>query len=247
MSKLEAEQSKFVGAIREPDCFEPDSADHRRRMAVYQSLFINNIDGFLQSSFPVLYSILTEDIWNSLVRSFFRDHSCRSPYFSEISKEFVEYIGGEPDILLQLPVFASELIHYEWIELDVSIRKTDVPVSLWQTNTLPASMIVSPLSSLVSYQYPVHQISKDFQPENSDTRFYYVVYRDEGDSVQFIQTNASTAFLLQKMESQFCPSSPEQILEWMLEALPGFPTKDLEQGLHITLLQLLEKGVLLAG
>lgn len=98
-------------------------------MEIYQSLFFNNIDNFVSTAFPVLKSIVIklygEKGWESLVRQFFIEHECRSPYFAEISKEFVEYLSCSPELAIALPIFSAELAHYEWLELDVSIRSND--------------------------------------------------------------------------------------------------------------------------
>ena len=120
-------QNTFVNAIKDPRTFNSSDADHTRRMKIYQSLFFNNIDNFVSTGFPVLKSIVLklygEKGWEGIVRQFFIEHECRSPYFAEISKEFVEYLSTEPSFDIALPTFAAELAHYEWLELDVSIRK----------------------------------------------------------------------------------------------------------------------------
>ncbi|MFM9709917.1 HvfC/BufC family peptide modification chaperone, partial [Streptomyces galilaeus] len=56
-----------------------------RRMAIYRDLFFNNIEGFITSGFPVLRTLYSTDDWNTLIRRFFVEHDCASPYFLDIA------------------------------------------------------------------------------------------------------------------------------------------------------------------
>ena len=51
-------QQQFVNAIKDPDSFETNNADIKRRMDIYQSLFFNNIMGFISTG-SVSYTHLT--------------------------------------------------------------------------------------------------------------------------------------------------------------------------------------------
>ncbi|GGW94613.1 HvfC family RiPP maturation protein [Alteromonas halophila] len=234
-------QKEFVSAVRSPALSQNKSDEEQRRMGVYQSLFFNNINNFLQSGFPVLHSILDNTTWSRVVRDFFSDHACRSPYFAEISKEFVEYLSSEPACLSLLPPFASELAHYEWLELDVSIRRA--PACHTQQTQ---GVVMSPFASLVSYAYPVHLIGEDYLPdEPSGDRHYYVVYRQQDYSVQFLQVNAMTAMLLQLLASANEQLSEKHLTEQLREAAPQIAPDVLTKGVSDTLTQMREKGVIL--
>ena len=88
-------------------------------MAIYSELFFNNIEGFIASAFPVLKSLYDEDDWLVLVRKFFIEHNCKTPYFLEISQEFIEYLSHQYQMTKKDPIFMLELAHYEWVELDI--------------------------------------------------------------------------------------------------------------------------------
>lgn len=238
-------QKAFVSAIKQPDGFSTQNEDQARRMAIYQSLFFNNVDGFVSSAFPVLKSLYSDSQWQSLIKTFFASHHCRSPYFAEISKEFVEFLDGEYELTEQDPPFIKELAHYEWLELDVSIRKSNQTSTPYTLQSLPQSVTVSELATVVSYTYPVHQIQSDYQPDSPlDERVYFVVYRDEDDDVQFMQVNALTAFLLSHIESS-ADATIEVLLNASLEVMPGVSHEVVSQGLEQTLLGLLHAGILL--
>lgn len=245
MSDFIATQKAFVAAIKQPENFVAKDSEEERRIAIYQSLFFNNVDGFVSSAFPVLKSLYSEKNWQMLIRSFFSSHHCRSPYFAEISKEFVEFLDSEYNLSEDEPAFIKELAHYEWLELDVSIRKTGQQATPFESESLPSTVCMSDLASVVSYTYPVHQIQADFQPEAPlSDRVYFVVYRDSNDDVQFVQINAMTAFLLSQIES-YESRTIDELLEASIEVMPGMDPDLVAQGMSQTLMQLLQSGVLL--
>ena len=85
-------QKKFMQHIRDPKHHDfPEIED--RRLAIYRDLFFNNIEGFVSSAFPVLKSLYCEQSWLALVRQFFIQHDCKSPYFLQISEEFLNYLS----------------------------------------------------------------------------------------------------------------------------------------------------------
>lgn len=240
MESFRKTQQQFVNAVREPAFYEGKSDDERRRMGIYQSLFFNNIGNFLQSGFPVLYSIVSEEVWEKVVRRFFVEHNCRSPYFAQIGKEFVEYLSSEPACLEWLPPFASELAHYEWLELDVSIRRED---NMPEGNRYNG-IAMSPLASLVSYTYPVHLIGEDYLPDGpSPERNYYVVYRKKDYSVQFLHINAMTALLLQHVESANGDITRQQLFEQLSESAPHIEPEILHNGVEDTLTRMASEGI----
>ena len=242
---LKAQQSAFVTAIKNPSSFQAKNEDEKRRMAIYQSLFFNNVKGFVLSGFPVLTSILSSDDVNHLVRQFFIQHNCRSPYFVEISKEFVDYLASDPELSFPLPCFAAELAHYGWLELDVSIRHASIAVSPSIHCKGADKLFFSPLATLASYSYPVHLIGANFMPVHpSADRHYYVVYRDIEDEVQFTLVNPVTAVMLHSIIQHEDGMALSQLEQLLCEQLPQIPTHNLLNGLRQTVSDLLQKTVL---
>ena len=239
-------QLEFVNAIKDPSTFNSKDDDTKRRMAVYQSLFFNNISNFIRTGFPVLTSLLNEDDWSNLVRHFFINHPCRSPYFVEISKEFVEYLSSEPELPFSLPPFAAELAHYEWLELDVSIRKSTRPVNFFEEGDTVTHVSVSPFATLASYCYGVHLIGRNFVPDEPATeRQFYVVYRSRSHDVQFVHLNSVTAALLHAIEQRDAAISIDELGHYLTQQLAHLPQQVVLQGMQDTLIDLLRKGILL--
>ena len=156
----------------------------------------------------MLRRLINDDDWHSMVRDFFVKHNCQSPYFVEISQEFLQYLDGEREQTESDYPFMLELAHYEWVELALDIDQNEIPNSGFNPNgdLMAGHPVVSPLVWVLQYQYPVHQISPSFIPENpSEQPIFLLVYRNKDDQVKFMEINAVTARLLTILqEREFC-------------------------------------------
>jgi uncharacterized protein len=92
-----AVQLEFAAHIRNPALYPAPADVEPRRMQVYVELFFNNIEALLASAFPVAKRVLGELRWRELVRGFIHHHPSASPYFLEISQEFLQYINDLND------------------------------------------------------------------------------------------------------------------------------------------------------
>ncbi|GGF81644.1 HvfC family RiPP maturation protein [Alteromonas lipolytica] len=225
---LESQLTAFANSIRQPASAAKESPDTRRRMAIYRSLFFNNVSGFIQSGFPVLHSLYSEEKWQKLVRHFFTGHQCSSPYFIDISKEFVEFLSNEYHSEPDDPVFLAELAHYEWLELALSVREAG-SYTPWQESGMPVLMSASPLSEVAAYHYPVHLISPEFQPHQSEAMHYYLLYRDPQHQVQFQHITALSAMAMELLGKQ--AYSFDKLVETIHQLAPQFSCDVLQQGL----------------
>ena len=202
-------QFAFAAHLRDP-AVNPAPADvEDRRVAIYRDLIYNNIESFLSGGFPVLRSLMSDDNWHQLVRGFVRDHRCHTPYFLEISQEFLLYLReGKACIPDDLP-FILELAHYEWLELALDVSPEVLPDVLPEQESdsnqgvtlLDASLQISPLAWRLNYNYPVHKISPDYQPLEAPAQpSSLVVYRGPDEKIHFFESNAVTMRLLQLLE-----------------------------------------------
>lgn len=112
-------QRRFAARIRDPQQALPPGIA-TERMAIYEELFFNNLDGFISSGFPVLRQLFDEPRWHRLVRAFMREHRCRTPYFSQLGEEFIGWLQDGYRAEEGDPPFLLELAHYEWVELALS-------------------------------------------------------------------------------------------------------------------------------
>ncbi|MFC3032338.1 DUF2063 domain-containing protein [Pseudoalteromonas fenneropenaei] len=238
-------QKQFAAGIRTPSLHDEYFPElEARRLAIYQDLFFNNVSGFVSNAFPVLKSLYQAEDWQALLRDFFQQHPCHSPYFVDIAEEFLTYLTTSFSTRECDADFMLELAHYEWIELVVSVAMQDESEqSLTSTDLLDAKLYIATSARVLSYSYAVHQISTDFQPQApSAERHYFVVYRDGEDDVQFMACNALTALLLDTLQQQ--PGiNIAQLITLMQSHATAIPLAQLQQGAFQLLGQFAELGV----
>ncbi|AQA19373.1 DUF2063 domain-containing protein [Halioglobus japonicus] len=197
VQQLRDSQMRMASYLRDPEHNPAPEQVEERRLKVYRDLIYNNVEGFIRGGFPVLRSLYAEDEWRALVRAFLDGHRCRSPYFLEISQEFIQFLMNEHTPRPCDPPFLDELAHYEWVELALDVAEQELPPRLELDDTGSALLTLSPLAWVLAYQFPVHHIGPGFKPEAPADPCYLVVYRDRHDEVKFIEINAATARLLE--------------------------------------------------
>lgn len=217
-----AVQLEFAAHIRNP-AENPKPADvEDRRMRVYRELVYNNIEGFLAGAFPIAKKLLDggggvaegTDVasrWHQLARQFVHQHPSTSPFFLEVSQEFLEFLGQTQPA--GLPPFFLELCHYEWVELALRVDERDIPNTQARDgrhlpikpdgDLMSQCPVVSPLTKSLAYSFAVHRIRADatvssVEPETT----YLVVYRDTEDRVRFLEINAMTSALLELLDGE---------------------------------------------
>ena len=248
MSELSFQKTQrdFSAHLRDPDRCPAPAAVEDRRIKIYRDLFYNNVENFLSNGFPVIRSVTDDGAWHRLVRAFFSEHACSSPYFVDIPRGFVEYLSARPAIAADFPEWLLELAHYEWMEVALDISHDEIPQSGFNPSgdLLAAAPFVSPLVCVLSYHWPVHRIAADAIPEKPlATPVWLVVYRTADDVVRFMEINAGTAALLQALEASPLASGREVLLS--LGQQFGMDAEKILQFGKETLSHLHERGILL--
>jgi hypothetical protein len=238
---MRQQQLAMASYLRDPDGVVAPAVE-ARRLKIYQDLIFNNIENFLSSAIPVLRSLYAEAAWLALLRSFIRYHRCESPYFLEISQEFLSYLMQEYQPGADDPVFMAELAHYEWVELALDVSEEVIP-ALQGGDPLTSALSLSPLAWVLSYQFPVHRIGKAFQPTEAGPATFLVVYRDVDDQVQFIELNAATARLLELLRDN-AGSSGASALDTLAAEL-GMDTEAVREFGAAQLQEFIGQGVVL--
>ena len=240
MNSLEQSQQQLTAHIRNPDQVPGPSGIEPRRLKIYSELFYNNIESFLSSGFPVLRDIFSDENWHAMVRDFMRRHRCHTPYFLEITQEFLLYIQESRQLNAADPVFMQELAHYEWVELalDIAEDELDQLAADPEGDLLEGLPLVSPLAWSLSYKYPVHNIGHSYQPQQApEQATYLVVYRNRQHTVGFMEANAITARLLELLRSKEVNSGRAALLQLAAEMQHPDPLQIVDSGLD-TLQQL---------
>ena len=218
-ANLKEIQLAFTAHLRDPENNPAPDGIEDRRMGIYRDLLYNNIEGFLSKGFPVIRSIYNDENWHRMVHDFFSRHKSQSPYFLEISQEFLAYLQNEREAQPEDPAGLLELAHYEWVELalnvsDESILLDDIDVN---GDLLSGHPVISPLAWSLAYQFPVHIMSADFLPEQASGQpSHLVVYRNRNNQVKFMEINPVTArliYLLENDENMLGQQALEQIAQ----------------------------------
>jgi len=205
---LREQQMAFAAHVRDPKAHPAPAGIEERRLAVYRDVFFNGLQGLLAGNFPVIHATLGEGAWRALVRRFYSEHRCTTPLFTEIAKEFVDWLPASP-------AWLPELAHYEWVELALQISDAEAPPHDPAGDVLTGIPVLSPLAWPLAYAWPVHRIGPDFQPDAPpDAPTLLLVRRDRTGDVHFstltplayrllelirANTNATGAALLQAL------------------------------------------------
>tara|TARA_R110002072_G_scaffold94299_3_gene208451 strand:+ start:13796 stop:14527 length:732 start_codon:yes stop_codon:yes gene_type:complete len=193
-------QAEFGRYLRDPANEALPDGVTPRRSRVYEELLFNNICGFLNTCFPVCKSLIEQDVWRDLSRSFFRDWRCHSPRFNDIPKAFLDYLVSDSAPELPYSWFV-QLAHYEWVELAV-----DTFDEHHQAVDPSSGIRVNPSLQNLIYDWPVHQISPNYLPtENKQT--FLLVFRNANNDVEFTEVNAPTSALVSLFEQGYTSSS----------------------------------------
>lgn len=245
--KFKQVQYEFTAHLRDPEKNPAPSEIEDRRLEIYRGLLYRNVQGFLASGFPVIRKLYNDNDWHKMVRDFFSTHKSHSPYFRDISKEFLIYLTEERKPQPEDPGFLLELAHYEWLEIMLSFLDAEIN---WQGINKDGSLlkqipVISPLIQLNHYDYPVHKIKPDFQPEAApEQQTFILVYRDQQDKVGFMEMNPMTARLVELVANNETKTG-EEILLAMANEIPSISQDVIIHGGHTTLTQLREKDVVL--
>ncbi len=211
MKSFQETQLAFAKHLRAPEQHPAPEGIEDRRMGIYRELIYNNIENFIANVFPVMRSIMGDENWHKLMRDFISTHRCHTPYFVELSEEFLHYLAQERGLQEADPAFLLELAHYEWIELALDTSEAVIPPA----SPLPANLSaskprVSPLAVCLNYQYPVHKVSLDYQPSTPEPT-QLVVYRNRNDRVRFMAANAMTLRLLYLLQTNTSANLGDQL------------------------------------
>lgn len=199
------------------------------RMQVYRELLFNNVQNFIDMVFPVARSVIPPAQWETLQQDFFTHAQCQSPFYMDISREFLDYLQqAAPAVLADYP-WLIELLHVEWMELHVELAELSWPdplrlvsfdamTSLDEDTELALSIPVW----VLGYRWPVYQwrVGQEVHDIQENPGFI-LVWRDrEDDRCQLVLTAASAlVFDCMQQLQRFSAGSVQQALAGQLAGL----------------------------
>jgi hypothetical protein len=213
---FQEKQYAFARHIRDPQNNPPPPDTDDRRMAVYRELFFNNLRSLLSQTFPVLKKLHAKNKWDSFIRQFMVGHKAQTPYFLQIPEEFLQFLQKEYEIQDDDFPFLVELAHYEWVELALSVSDAvnDMSGIDYDGDLLDGIPVHSNLAWTFAYQFPVHRISQEYQPEAPDEQATNLtVCRKANDDMDFMELNPVSARLLEMIEANDAQSGRQLLIQ----------------------------------
>ncbi|MEE1923439.1 putative DNA-binding domain-containing protein [Pseudomonas sp. 148P] len=189
---LREQQLRMTRFIRDPQSNPPPPGIEARRLAVYRQLFLGNVQGLLAGSFPVLRATLADKPWQALVEDFYARHRCRTPLFTEVAGEWVDYLEKRED----LPGWMAELAHYEWIETVLLLSDSADPAHDPEGDLLDGVPLLSSLAMPLAYAWPVSHLGPGQVPTEAPTEPTLLLARRGADQKVHFSRLAPLAYLL---------------------------------------------------
>ncbi len=189
-------QAEFTAYIRNPVRNKKPAKVNASRLAVYKNSVFNNIAESVSVCFPVCQAVISKRSWQQLIRDFVANFASESPIFREIPHQFLLFLQQ----IETVPAYFKQLAHYEWVELAINLQQTERVATSDLTDLLNQKPVLAAARMLLAYDYPVHQISKQFKPKKTQTT-RLLAFRNAENQVKFIELNAVTYRLLQLIDA----------------------------------------------
>ena len=203
LPKFQRLQYAFCARLRDPDHNPVPEGMSPTRTDVYVELIYNNCNTLLESNFPVIRRILSDDAWSALVRGFLAEYQARSPLSFEVGREFQHYLTQRAERGANDPPFLAELAHYEFAELLVEIDERDIADYPHDPDgdLVAGRPLVSPIALPLVYAFDVHRIGPDYLPDAPPAQpTCLIVARNREDKVGFMEANGATIRLIEVLK-----------------------------------------------
>jgi hypothetical protein len=227
--------------VRDPQRHAPPPGIEARRLAVYRQLFFGNLESLLAGAFPVARASLGSARWQALVQGFYADYRCRTPLFTELAGEFVDYLeaGEAPDV----PEWLAELAHYERVESVLLLSAADEPAHEPHGDLLDGVPVLSPLAWPLAYRWPVAEIGPGHLPQQAPEQPTLILAQRRADQrVHFSRLAPLAHALLLSLQTH--DVSGREHLALLAEAIGVAPEEIVPAGLAL-LQSLRAQGVVL--
>ena len=227
--------------VRDPQHHAPPPGIEARRLAVYRQLFFGNLESLLSGAFPVARASLGTDRWQALVQAFYADYRCRTPLFTELAGEFVDYLeaGEAPD----MPEWLAELAHYERVESVLLLSAADEPAHDPHGDLLDGVPVLSALAWPLAYRWPVAEIGPGHLPLQVPAQPTLILAQRRADQYVHFSRLAPLAHALLKLLQQHDRSGREHLLR--LAELAGMAVEEVVPAGLVLLESLRAQGAVL--
>ena len=206
-------QRAMARYLRDPEHHPAPAGVEDRRIGIYRYAVFANALEFMSDNFPRLRDVMPDGDWEILVREYFINHEAATHLFCELPHEFLDFLTargvrpGDPDYLLELAAF-------ECLENDVAIDGTDPDAVAVDAggDVMTGIPVLNPVARLVRFQYPVHIIGADYQPDERPAQDTWIVaYRNRDSEFGFLDVNPLTATLVDLLAANETASGADML------------------------------------
>lgn len=170
------------------------------RLHNYRRLIYNIIDDAVESAYPIAKSFINEVHWKIMIDAFISEHKCQHPQIMKMPGEFIDFVEKKEYAKEYNLPFLSDLLNFEWAEVIVHTMKDEkIPAYVEQGDYVNKSLIFSPYLELLQLEYPIHELRKK-DLESSKGEYYILVYRQEIGTVQYLELNQLTHYIVSEMK-----------------------------------------------
>lgn len=174
------------------------------RLHNYRRLIYNIIDDAIESAYPIAKSFINESHWREMIDAFILEHKCQHPQIMRMPGEFIDFVESkEYAEKFNLP-FLSDLLQFEWVEVIVhTMKDVAIPAFNLKGDYSASQLVFSPYFELLQLEYPIHQLRKT-DLDSAKGNYFMLVYRQENGTVQYLELNQLTYFIVAQMTEENC-------------------------------------------
>ncbi len=122
----------------------------------YRTMIYTIVNDSLSTSYPLTKELLSKHEWEDLVQQYFSTHACSSPYLWRMPMEFYEYVKEEQTELLTKYTCLSDLLLFEWIEIEVFMMEDEEMHYVAAGDVETNALVLNPACAVQYFQYPVY-------------------------------------------------------------------------------------------
>lgn len=168
----------------------------------YPRLVRNVVEDFIKKDFPLFYQFIENPIWEQLITDLLKDPSFDDPKIWMMPSRFPEFVKNHHLKLEARYPFISDLLEFEWIEVELFMHE-DIPVnSKLEGNPLEDKIILNPVLRLFHFRFPVHRIPPSSLNTEVEGDYFLVAFRNRDDQVYFKELTPIKAIVLDILNSQ---------------------------------------------
>lgn len=170
------------------------------RLSNYRRLVFNIVKDALETTYPISFKYIDENIWDEMVYDFFSLHKCSNPQVWRMPEEFFEFCKAEKYAeKFSLP-FLYDLLNFEWLEVELYMMEDiEYPEFNASENWLSNKIALNPEHKIVKLEYPVH-LEKPMDAANKKGDYFLLLYREQKTGhIQFANLSVLFAFLIKNI------------------------------------------------